>query len=71
MTKTCNEDMKVVKNDVRHIEKSIDDIQQTLRDHEKIFVMLVQFMPVRNAVYGFIAVFMTGLLGALITLVLK
>lgn len=63
--------MKVVKNDVRHIEKSIDDIQQTLRDHEKIFVMLVQFMPVRNAVYGFIAVFMTGLLGALITLVLK
>lgn len=64
-------DIKVVLNDIHHIEKSIDDIQATLRDHEKIFVMLVQFMPVRNAVYGFIAVFMTGLLGALITLILK
>lgn len=71
MPKKENSETTILKNDIRHIEREIDDIQQTIRDHEKIFVMLVQFIPVRNAVYGFIALFMTGVLGALLTLILK
>ncbi len=66
----CNES-KILKNDIRHIERSVDDIQATQRKHEEIFVMLVQFMPVRNAVYGMIGLFMTGIVGSLIALILK
>jgi len=56
--------LAVIARDIDYIKKAIDDIR-------KNYVTQQEFKPVRLIVYGFAAIVLTAVVGAVIALVLK
>lgn len=58
----------VIANDINYIKTDIKDIKSKL---ESDYVTQEEFRPIRNLVYGMVSLVLTGVLGALVSLVLK
>ena len=54
--------------ELKYIRRDLDDIKKKLGEH---YITKNEFAPVRNLVYGLVALILTGFMGALVTLVLK
>ena len=52
------------------VEKTVLSIQENLKLLDNRYVEKEEFIPVKNVVYGLVGLFLTGLVGAIISLVL-
>lgn len=58
----------VIANDIQYIKGSIGDINHKL---EANYVPRDEFTPVRAIVYGLVALILTAVIGAILTLILR
>ena len=58
----------VILNDLSYIKRDVKEIKDTLK---KDYVTRSEFEPIKNVVYGVVGLMLTGVVGALITLILK
>jgi len=58
----------VIANDLNYIKCDIKEIKARL---ENEYVTQEAFRPIRNLVYGMVSLILTGVVGALVSLVLK
>lgn len=76
------EEFVVMKNEITHIKKDVQEIKEMLKEHtdwEALrytelkcdFVSKEQFFPVKSIVYGMVSLILTAVAGALIYLVVK
>jgi hypothetical protein len=71
MTTTRQTDKVVlaeIKKDIEYIKSDVTDIKHKM---ESDYVTQEEFKPIRNIVYGMVSLVLTGVVGALITLVIK
>lgn len=69
-TKSHKEDTQiaVMANDISYIKKSIDDMNSRLDHH---YVTKDEFDPIKKLVYGMVALVLSGIVTAVMTLVVK
>lgn len=69
-TKSHKEDTQiaVMANDISYIKKSIDDMNSRLDRH---YVTKDEFDPIKKLVYGMVALVLSGIVTAVMTLVVK
>lgn len=69
-TKSHKEDTQiaVMANDISYIKKSIDDMNSRLDHH---YVTKDEFDPIKKLVYGMVALVLSGIVTAVMTLVMK
>jgi hypothetical protein len=60
--------LAVIKNDIGYIKKEVDEIKGLVQTK---YVTKEEFLPIKNLVYGMVAVIMTGVIGAVLALVIK
>lgn len=76
------EEFVVMKNEITHIKRDVEDIKKMLKDHadwealkyselKNDFVSKEQFLPVKSIVYGLVSIVLTAVAGALVYLVVK
>ena len=65
MTKETNID--VIANDISYIKRDVAEIKTKL---EADYVTRQEFEPIKKIVYGMITIILTGVLGAILTLVI-
>lgn len=58
----------VIANDITYIKRDVADIKSKL---EADYVTLDQFEPIRNVVYGMVGIILTGVIGAVVALVVR
>lgn len=58
----------VIANDICYIKNDIKEIKGKL---EQDYVTQEEFKPIRNIVYGMVGLILTGVVGAMVALVLK
>lgn len=58
----------LIETDIKSIKMTVNEIKEKL---ENDYVTQETFKPIRNLVYGTVSIFLTGVVGALIALVLK
>ncbi len=63
-----NVEIALVANDVRHL---IDEVKELKRDLSLHYVLQIEFMPVKRLVYGCVGLICTGVIGAIIMLLLR
>lgn len=56
---------------IANSENMTDDIDEIKENLQKQYVTKDQFDPVRNLVYGVVALLLTGFMGTLVTIVFK
>ena len=59
---------KAVEVELRYIRRDLDEIKAKL---DGAYVTKAEFQPVKNLVYGLVALILTSFIGALITLILR
>lgn len=69
-TKSQKEDTQiaVMANDISYIKKSIDDMNSRLDRH---YVTKDEFDPIKKLVYGMVALVLSGIVTAVMTIVVK
>jgi hypothetical protein len=60
--------LAVIQKDLEYIKINVKDIRDKM---EKEYVSRAEFEPIRNIVYGMVTLVLTGVVGALLTLVLR
>lgn len=60
--------LAVIQKDLEYIKANVDDIKHKM---EQDYVTQEEFKPIRNIVYGTITLILTGVVGALLTLVIR
>ena len=60
-------ELAVMANKIDHIESNVRDIKEALQEK---YVTQDQFEPIKRIVYGMVAIVLTGVIGAIIGLVL-
>jgi len=60
-------DLALMANDIKYIQKDIADIKNKMEDD---YITREEFDPVKKIVYGIITLLLTGLVGALLRLLL-
>lgn len=58
--------LAVIATDIGYMKRDIADIKNTVTDS---YVTKSEFLPVRNAVYGFVGLILVAVVGAVISLV--
>jgi hypothetical protein len=61
-------DLATIKTKLDYITKELDKIDDKLTEN---YVTQDQFSPVRNIVFGMVAIILVGIIGALLTLVIR
>ena len=60
-----------IKVELKYIRRDLDEIKTNFVKFSDTFVSKAEFAPVKNLVYGMVTLVLTGVVGALITLVLR
>lgn len=68
MDESIETKIAVMANDVKRIK---DDVHEVKRKLEADYITRTEFDPVKKIVYGLVALVLTGVIGALITLIIK
>ena len=68
MKDTTQTDIAVMKNDLSYIKREVIDIKVLVQQE---YVTRAEFDPIKKIVYGLVGIILTGVAGALLTLVLK
>lgn len=63
--------LELLKRDKQYLSKRVDDLEQHLKDFKGLYTLLVQFIPVRNIVYGMVGTILVAFLTAMLTYVVK
>jgi len=58
----------LIAKDVEYIKKDVGDIKERL---EKSYVTREEFDPIKKLVYGIVGLVLTGVVGALLTLIIR
>lgn len=60
--------LAVIQKDLEYIKANVDDIKHKM---EQDYVTQEEFKPIRNIVYGMVSIVLTGVVGALLALIIK
>jgi len=60
-----------IKIELKYIRRDLDEIKANFNLLSKRYVTKDEFAPVKNIVYGLVALILTAVVGALITLVVR
>jgi hypothetical protein len=82
MNEKDREEFVIMKNEITHIKKDVEEIKSLIKDHmdwealkynelRNVYVSKEQFLPVKSIVYGLVSIVLTAVAGALIYLVVK
>jgi len=63
--------VELLKRDKQYLTKRVDQLEKHLQDFKKLYTLLVQFIPVRNIVYGMVGTILVAFLTAILTVVVK
>lgn len=67
--------LSVIQSDLNHVKESLVELKEEMKEliasFKKDYVTQQEFAPVRIIVYGLVGTVLVGVLGALITLVIK
>lgn len=67
--------LSVIHSDLNHVKESLVELKEEMKEliasFKKDYVTQQEFAPVRIIVYGLVGTVLVGVLGALITLVIK
>ena len=67
--------LSVIHSDLNHVKESLVELKEEMKEliasFKKDYVTQQEFAPVRLIVYGLVGTVLVGVLGALITLVIK
>lgn len=67
MGNTIETQLAIIQTDLNHIKNDVTEVKTKLEEN---YVTHTEFTPVKNVVYGLVAVILTTVVGALVTLVL-
>lgn len=57
--------------DIQYIKRDIAEIKQTIKESKEDYISRAEFNPIKQIVYGLVGLILTGVVGALLTLVLR
>lgn len=57
--------------DIQYIKRDIAEIKQTIKEGKEDFVSRAEFAPIKQIVYGLVGLILTGVVGALLTLIIR
>lgn len=60
--------LALMQQDLAYIKANIDDIKDKMENN---YVTQEEFKPIRNIVYGMVTLILTGVVGALLALIIK
>lgn len=66
--KTIETELAVLQTQIGQVQKDITEIKELVKEQ---YVLKSEFDPVRKIVYGLVSVILVGVIGALMTLVIK
>lgn len=62
---TC---LALIKKDLNYIKDKVDDIEDKVEGN---YVTKTEFQPIKQIVYGMVAIILVGVIGGLLTLILR
>lgn len=65
-----NTDLTELKVDVKYIQRELTEIKDVVKDERDKYVTQDQFSPIKNIVYGMVALTLTAVAGGLLALVI-
>jgi hypothetical protein len=63
-----SEQLAVLVNEVKNVKENVEAVKQLI---ERKYVTQLEFLPIRNLVYGLIGLILTAVVGGLLSLVVK
>jgi hypothetical protein len=60
--------LALMQQDLAYIKANVDDIKDKMENN---YVTQEEFKPIRNIVYGMVTLILTGVVGALLALIIK
>lgn len=60
--------LALIQQDLTYIKANVDDIKDKMENN---YVTQEEFKPIRNIVYGMVTLILTGVVGALLALIIK
>lgn len=64
-------ELSEMKVDIKYIQRDLGEIKQALKENNDKFVTQDEFEPIKKIVYGLVGLILTGVVGALLTLIIR
>jgi hypothetical protein len=64
-------ELSEMKVDIKYIQRDLGEIKTSLKENNDKFVTQDEFEPIRKIVYGLVGLILTGVVGALLTLIIR
>ena len=68
---TDQENNDSVKTDIKYIRRDMDAMRTDFKDFKRSYVTKEEFKPVKSLVYGVVVLILTGVMTALVALVIR
>lgn len=63
--------LATIQAELKFINEKLDNFAECQKENEKKYVSKTEFEPIKKLAYGLVGLILTGVVGALITLVIK